>query len=270
MNTKYLAVAALSVAILNPFSVSAQGRNGVAAVVNGETIKVEEIKKVYDETPQISNKETFEVFYPKALDVWINSVVLRQGAKRTNVQNSKEYKEQLALIEKDLAGKIYLSNLVEDKISDESLSNLYEKYKSEFQSEKEINARHILVDDEKVANEIVAKLKKGEDFSKLAQEYSKEQEASLGWFTKNMMVPEFGEAAFKMRKGQYSREPIKTQFGYHLIFVDDIRTSKPMEFEKIAPQLKAVLTQQATYEVFEEINNNAKVEKYELDGKVMQ
>ena len=99
----------------------------------------------------------------------------------------------------------------------------------------------------------------------MAKTYSKEP-AELGYFTKQMMVPEFGEAAFKLKKGTYSQEPVKTQFGYHVILVEDVRASKPLELKEIEPQLKNMVTQQVIAKIFEDLRNNAKVEKFTLDG----
>ena len=103
---------------------------------------------------------------------------------------------------------------------------------------------------------------------KLAQKHSKDQ-VDLGYFTKEMMVPEFSEAAFKMNKGEYSKKPVKTQFGYHVILVEDVRASKPLTLAEVEPQLKNMVTQQAIANIFEELRNNAKVEKYTLEGELI-
>ena len=108
-------------------------------------------------------------------------------------------------------------------------------------------------------------MKKGEDFVKLANEYSKDQ-VELGYFTEDMMVPEFSKAAFSMDKGEFSKTPVKTEFGYHVILVEDVRASKPLELKEIEPQLKNMVTQQVIAKIFEDLRNNAKVEKFTLDG----
>ncbi len=171
------------------------------------------------------------------------------------------------MAKEDIARKIYLEQQVDKKISKEQINKVYDEYKKSFKSEKEIKAKHILVDNEAKANEVIAKLKKGGDFDKLAKEYSKEP-ADLGYFTKGIMVPEFGNAAFAMKKGEYSKKPVKTQFGYHVIKVEDIRDAKPQPLKKIEPQLKAMMTQSAIASVLDDVNANAKITKYGLDGKV--
>ena len=131
-----------------------------------------------------------------------------------------------------------------------------------------MKAKHILVDNEKTAKEVIAKLNKGEKFDALAKKYSKDK-PELGYFTKRVMVPEFANAAFKMKKGEYSKTPVKTQFGYHIIMVEDIRDSKPADLKTIRPQLKAMLAQNALAESFQETAQSSKVEKYSLDGQTI-
>ena len=119
------------------------------------------------------------------------------------------------------------------------------------------------------AKEVINKLQKGEDFLKLAKEYSKDQVADLGYFTAEMMVPEFSKAAFAMNKGEYSKTPVKTEFGYHVILVDDARASKPLELKDIEPQLKNMVTQKVVAEIFDNLRNSAKIERYTLEGEVI-
>ena len=84
-----------------------------------------------------------------------------------------------------------------------------------------------------------------------------------------MMVPEFSDVAFNMKKGEYTKTPVKTEFGYHVILVEDARASKPLELKEVEPQLKNMISQQAIGEVFEELRNSAKIERYSLDGSLI-
>lgn len=267
MRTKYLAAVALSALMLNSFTAQAAGKDGVAAIVNGNKITVAEIKKVYDENPQIQAQGEFETFYNQALDMWVTSALVEEAAKKANVQNSKEYKDMMAATKKDVLSKVYMRKAVHEKITDEEVKKLYEQYKKDFKSEKEIKARHILVDNEATANEVLAKLKAGEKFNDLAAQYSKEKSPDLGYFTKDMMVPSFGEAAFSMKEGQVSTRPIKTEFGYHIIAVDEVRNAKLAGYKEAEPQIKALMSQQIMMSIIQDLNNQAQIEKYSLDGK---
>ena len=271
MQKKYLFAtsAALIVLIAGAFTykVYAEKNNGIAAIVNGEQITVAEIKEAYDQNPQIKTQVPFEDFYGRALDVMVNGKLALQAATTANVQASPEYQKQLALLQEDLARQVYMDQQIAKKVTDEEVKKFYDEYVSKFKSEKEIKAKHILVETEDLAKEIISKLEgKSTNFDKLAKEYSKDQ-ADLGYFTAEMMVPEFSDAAFSMEKGTISTEPVKTEFGYHVIFVEDTRDTKPLPYENVADQIKANLSQQAVAEIIENLNTNAQVEKYDLNGK---
>ena len=268
MKNNYLALAIVS-ALAFSHNAYAEGKNGIAAVVNGEEITVEEMRIGYEENPQIKAKVPFEDFYAKALDIYVNGKLVYQAAVADDVTDTPEYKEQLKTAKEDVARKVFLEKNVKKVVTDKEVKAAYDKYKKDFKSQKEIKARHILVNSESQAKDIIAQLKKGAKFNDLAKKYSKDQAVDLGYFTQNMMVPEFGKAAFAMKKGDYSKTPVKTQFGYHIIQVDDVRNTKPLELKVVRPQIEAMLTQQAVAQVFDGLNSKAKIERYDLDGKAM-
>lgn len=270
MQKKYLlATSAIVVVLLAgvaTYKVWAEKNNGIAAVVNGEQISVAEIKEAYDENPQIKAQVPFEEFYSRALDVIVNGKLALQAATKANVQASAEYQKELAQMQEDLARKVYIDQQVEARVTDEEVKKFYDEYVKNFKSVKEIKAKHILVDTEDLAKEIIAKLDKKAKFDDLAREYSKDQ-PDLGYFTEEMMVPEFSSVAFAMEKGTYSKEPVKTEFGYHIIYVEDIRDTKPLELSAIEPQIKGNLAQKAVDDVIADLHKNAQIEKFDIKGK---
>lgn len=268
MKNNYLALALVSAAVLSS-NAYAEGKNGVAAVVNGEEITVAEVKKGYDENPQIKAKVPFDEFYSKALDIYVNGKLIYQAAVEDGIMDTQAYKDQLKTAQEDVARKVYLEKRVKAEITDADINKAYNEYKSKFKPQKEVKARHILVSSEAQAKDIIAQLKKGAKFNDLGKKYSKDNSVDLGYFTKEMMVPEFGNAAFAMKKGQISKTPVKTQFGYHIIAVDDTRTTKPLPLKEVKPQIEAMLSQQAVAKVFKDLNENGKVERYSLDGKAL-
>ena len=197
----------------------------------------------------------------------INSKLALQAANAANVQTSEEYTKELAAMQDDLARKIYIEQQIAQKVTDAEVKKVYDEYVANFKSEKEIKAKHILVDTEDLAKEIIAKLnKKSASFDELAKKYSKDQ-ADLGYFTAEAMVPEFSQAAFAMKKGTFSQKPVKTEFGYHVILVEDTRDSKPLAFEEVAEQIKGNLSQQAVGQIVADLHKNAQIEKFDLKGK---
>lgn len=270
MQKKYVFTIAAMLVVLAAgaltYKVYAEKNNGVAAVINGEQITVAEVKELYEENPQIKAQVPFEEFYSRALDVIVNSKLALQAATKANIQATPEYQKELATVQDELARKVYIDKQVAARVTDEAVKSFYDNYVSEFKSAKEVKAKHILVDTEDLAKEIIAKLDKKAKFDDLAKEYSKDQ-ADLGYFTADMMVPEFSEAAFAMEKGSYSKEPVKTEFGYHVILVEDIRDSQPLPLAEVADQIKNNLAQQAVEDVVADLRNNAQIDKYDLNGK---
>ena len=271
MKKKYVFAATAAVVVLLAgaftYKVYAERNNGIAAVVNGEQITVAEVKEAYEGTPQIKTQVSFEEFYNRALEVMINSKLALQAATAANVQASAEYQKELAVMQDDLARKVYIDQQLTKKVTDEEVKKVYDEYVANFKSEKEVKAKHILVDTEDLAKEIIEKLnKKSAKFDDLAKQYSKDQ-ADLGYFTAEAMVPEFSEAAFAMKKGTFSQKPVKTEFGYHVILVEDIRDSKPLAFEAVAEQIKGNLSQQAVGQIVADLHQNAQIEKFDLKGK---
>lgn len=269
MQTKYVALAVMGALVLGSAQARAEGKDGVAAVVNGEKITVAELRDAYNANKDIKAKYSFEDFYGKAVEVFVNGKLVYQAAKAEGIENSPEYKKQLNIAKEELARKIYLEQQVEKKISDAEVKKVYNEYKNSFKTEKEVSAKHILADSDAKAKEVIAKLNNGENFDKLAKEYSREP-AELGYFTKDVMVPEFGKAAFALKKGEYTKAPVKTQFGYHVILVEDVRDAKPLSYEKAKPQLKAMMTQGALSQIFNDVNQKGKITRYDLKGNVME
>ncbi len=262
-------VAVASFVSFKVYNANAGANKGIAAKINGETIYINDLKQSYADHPQIKDKVPFEEFYAKTLDVFVNSKLVYQAAKSAKIEETPEFERQLVIAKEDLARKLYLEKQVEQKVTEEEIKKLYDEYTAKFESQKEVKAKHILTDSEAKAKEVIGKLKKGADFVELAKEYSKDQVADLGYFTAEMMVPEFSKAAFNMNKGEYSKTPVKTEFGYHVILVDDVRASKPLELKEVEPQLKNMVTQKVVTEIFDDLRNSAKVERYTLEGELI-
>jgi len=272
MQKKYVlggvsAVIVLALGATAAFKVNAQKNVGVAARVNGEVISIEEIKKGYEDNPQIASQVPFNEFYGKALDIFVNGKLLYQAAQKANVEESSEYKEQLKTAQEDLARKVFLEKTVEEKVTPAVVQKFYEdEYVKKFESKKEMQAKHILVENEKTAKEVIAKLDSGEDFDQIAKEYTKDKTVDLGYFTEDLMVPEFTKASLQLKVGEYTKQPVKTQFGYHIILLTDIRDSSPLPLADLEPQIKNILGQQVIAETFDNLYKEGNVEKFDLNG----
>ncbi|HEY5797796.1 MAG TPA: peptidylprolyl isomerase, partial [Bosea sp. (in: a-proteobacteria)] len=159
----------------------------------------------------------------------------------------------------------YLTAEARKAATPEAAKKLYDETTKAMAPEEEINARHILVEDEAQAKAVVERLKKGEDFAKVAAELSKDpgsgkEGGSLGWFTKDRMVPEFADAAFKLTKGQVS-EPVKSQFGWHVIKLEDKRAKPLPDFAAVKPQIDQYLERKAQQDIIVALREKAKIER---------
>lgn len=274
MQKKYIFAtsAALVVLIAGAFTykVYAERNNGIAAIVNGEQITVAEVKEAYDQNPQFRANAKFEDFYNYALDIMVNAKLALQAATKANIQATPEYQKQLAAVQDEIARQVYLDQQINAKITPAEIKKAYDEYVAGFKSSKEVKAKHILVQTEDLAKEIIAKLDSKEaNFDELAQKYSDDQ-PELGFFTEEMMVPDFSKAAFAMEKNTYSKEPVKTEFGYHVIFVEDIRDSQPLPLEALEEQIKGNLARKAVEQIVTGLTQSAQIEKFDLNGKKIE
>ena len=160
-------------------------------------------------------------------------------------------------------------NVLIPEPADEACRRYYAAHKQEYRIGERVRARHILVPTETEAKTILAEVKKGTDFAELAKQKSKDPGAAaeggdLGYFSKEQMVPEFSEAAFKLEKGQVS-EPVKSQFGWHIIKVEDKRSKPVPEFEKVKDQVETYVMRKSQGEFIAKLRESAKIER--LDKK---
>ncbi|MBR1755993.1 MAG: SurA N-terminal domain-containing protein, partial [Alphaproteobacteria bacterium] len=158
MQKKYLFATTAAVVVLVAgaftYKVCAEKNDGVAAIVNGEKITVAEIQKAYNENPQLK-QVPFEEFYSHAVDVMVNSKLALQAADKENIKQSPEFAEQLKAMEDDLARQMYLDKRVEQSVTDEEVQKIYNEYVAKFEPQKEVKAKHILVDTEEQAKEVI-------------------------------------------------------------------------------------------------------------------
>lgn len=163
-----------------------------------------------------------------------------------------------------------MNRVIEKQITEEAIRRRYEEFAKANPAKEEISARHILVQTEAQAREVIAELGKGVDFAELAKTRSidpagKQQGGDLGFFSREEMVPEFSEAAFKMKDGETSRAPVRSQFGFHVIRVEARRTaSQPME--EVRDKLVSEMSQEIMSGVVSNLRKNAKIEVFNLDG----
>ena len=196
----------------------------------------------------------------------IDMQLIVQAADAKKLGDNDEFKRRLNYARNKLLMERYLQTEGRAAVSDAALHDLYQQVTKEMAGEQEIHARHILVASEDDAKAVFEQLRKGADFAALAKEKSKDPSSSeggdLGYFTRDRMVPEFADAAFKLQVGQIS-DPVKTEFGWHIIKLEDKRTRPMPEFDKVKDQLENMVARKALSEQVTKMRNEAKIEQLE-------
>jgi len=194
----------------------------------------------------------------------VDVVVLSQAAEQQKLADRPDVKHRLTFDRNRLLMESLLQDAGKAALSDAAEHEVYDEAIKQVKGEEEVHARHILVPTEDEAKTILAQLKGGADFATLAKEKSKDPGASeggdLGYFTKEQMVPEFADVAFRLDKGQIS-DPVKTQFGWHIIKVEDKRIKPTPTFEQVKPQLENYVAHRAQAQLVDNLRKTATIER---------
>ncbi|SSC71481.1 unnamed protein product [Ciceribacter sp. T2.26MG-112.2] len=199
-----------------------------------------------------------------ALSGAIDVKLLAGNADGEGLKDDAEFKKRMAFIADRELHNIYFKKHVVDAVTEDDVKARYEKEIAALPKQEEVSARHILVKTEEEAKAIIADLDAGKDFIELAKEKStdpnKSEGGDLGYFTKGRMVPEFEEAAFAMEKGTYTKTPVKTQFGFHVIKLEDKRDAAPPAYETVAQQVRQLVMRDKYLEIIEKAKAEQTVE----------
>jgi peptidyl-prolyl cis-trans isomerase C len=191
-------------------------------------------------------------------------IMVAQVAEQKKLADNADFKRRLSFLRKKLLMGYGLQDAVKSALTEEAFRQTYEDAVKSIGGQEEVRARHILVESEDEAKAIVEQLKGGTDFAALAKEKSKDPGAAdggdLGYFVKEQMVPEFAEVAFRMYPGQTSN-PVKSQFGWHVIRLEDRRQKKPPEFDAVKDQIEQFLAQKTQTEFVTKLRETAKIER---------
>jgi len=243
----------------------------VVARINGFEVHRSDIEEAARGLPPQVQRQPPDKIYMAILDQMVGTTLVAQAARKAKFQDDPEVKRRLVLVQDQVLAQLYMNRLIEKGMSDQKLKAAYDKYVKDAPPREEVNARHILLANEADAKAVIEQLKKGADFATLAKEKStdpagKTSGGDLGWFTKDQMVPEFADAAFKLKKGEITETPVKTQFGWHVIKVEDRRTASTPSFEQMKPQLTDMVAREMVQEKMKELKASAKVEVFNGDG----
>jgi peptidyl-prolyl cis-trans isomerase C len=242
----------------------ASGSDPVIARVNGVDIKQSDLALAEEDVGGDMQSASPEAKREQLIAYLADIVMVTQAADKKKLGDNPEFKRRLAFLRNKLLMGFGLQEASKAALTEEALQQTYDDAVKSMNGQDEVRARHILVENEDEAKAIVDQLKGGADFATLAKEKSKDPGAAdggdLGYFTKDQMVPQFSEVAFKMYPGQLSN-PVKTQFGWHVIKLEDKRTKQPPEFDKVKDQIEAYLARKAQTEYIAMLRQSAKIER---------
>lgn len=244
----------------------ASASDPVIARVNGVDIKQSDLALAEEDVGADMQAASPEAKREHLISYLADIIMVTQAADKKNLADNPDFKRRLAFLRSKLLMGYELQEEAKTALTDEALKQTYDEAVKSMSGQEEVRARHILVEGEDEAKAILEQLKGGADFAKLAKEKSKDPGAAeggdLGYFTKDQMVPEFADVAFKMYPGQLSN-PVKTQFGWHVIKVEDKRIKQPPEFEKVKDQIEAYLARKAQSDFIAKLRQSAKVERFD-------
>ena len=249
-------------------SAAAAAKGPAVATVNGKAITKSRVDLIAEQGARSGRPDTPESRKAIIDQLALQTVVADEAIKK-GLDKSPEFAEQIDAVRQNILANAYVQDFIKSNpVSDDSLKAEYERIKATITG-TEYKARHILVEKEAEARDIIARLKKDPGaFAKLATEKSKDPGSKanggdLGWFDPSGMVPEFGAAVGKLEKGKITEAPVKTQFGYHVIQLEDSRPVEAPPFEEVKPQLAQQLQQQNLKKQLDDLKAKAKVEMVE-------
>ena len=255
--TKFLLIITLSSANAK------EPKKVIVATVDNHVITAQDVLNATKKLPQKIKEKPLSEIYPKIVNELINQHLITKQAYKDKLDQQKEIINILKKNKDQIMVKYWLNNFITNNTSEKKVQDFYTKYLENFKTFKEYNASHILVKKEDEALQIIKKLKVKSEFSKLAKSYSigpsKQNGGNLGWFRSGQMVKEFEEAILKLKKGTITKKPVKTQFGYHIIILNDIRNSQPKKISEIKQTIIERIKQNSLSNLEKQLRKNKSI-----------
>jgi peptidyl-prolyl cis-trans isomerase C len=242
----------------------------IVATVDGAEVHRSEVEAVAASLPEQMRQMPMQMLYDMLVDRVIDFRLLSNEAEQRDIADDPAAQAALAQARAAVLRDVLVRRVIEEGTSEDKLHALYEEKKAEdgFAYE-EVHTRHILLKEEDEAKAVIEQLDGGADFAEVAKEHSIGPSApaggDLGYITREQVVPAFGDAAFALAAGETSKEPVQTQFGWHVIGVVDRRNVEPT-FEETEPQLRQDLARELVTSLVEELRAGAEIERFNVDG----
>lgn len=241
------------------------------AIVNGTKISKKDVDNAIKELGQKLEGVDKKQVFPLVVDQIINEKLLDDASAAAKIDESADFKKRVEILKAQLVKQMYFERLLKSKVSQEQVKAAYDKFEKENKGKIEVHARHILVPSEEEAVQAIKDLDAGAKFEEIAAKRSSGPNArsggDLGWFLKDEMIPAFSEVAFKMKPGTYSKTPVKTELGWHVIKLEEKRERQVPRFAEVELAIRSQLSQQALKAVVSDLRSKADVKLFDENGK---
>jgi peptidyl-prolyl cis-trans isomerase C len=263
LSTRAACIAVLLSGLISSLALSQD--DPLIAKVEGVEIHQSDVTMAEEDLGQNTQQMTADAKRDYAVGYLTDVILASKAAEAKKVTEQKDFKSRIAFIRRKLLMEMLLIAEGKAAVNDAAMQKVYQEAVKQMSADQEVRASHILVASEDEAKAILAEVKKGTDFAELARQKSKDpgaasQGGDLGWFGKEQMVPEFTEVAFKMEKGQVS-DPVKTQFGWHIIKIEGKRSKPVPEFDKVKDQIETYVMRKAQADYVAKLREGAKIER---------
>ncbi len=245
--------------------------NTIVARVDGAELHLSDVEAAQQNLPPQAQKLPLDQIYPILLDRLVDGALINEAGRKEHLDQDPDLQRRLKRYEDRLVQEAYLNRAIKDAETEDRLKARYQTFVKEKAGHEEVHALHILVKTDAEAKSVIAELDKGADFTTLAKKYSIDPGAGsggdLGYFGHDDMVKEFADAAFALPAGQYTKTPVKTEFGWHVIKVEDHRVSTPPSFDEARQEVSQLVAHDVVDAKLKELRGSAKIETFGLDGK---
>ena len=264
-------IVALALVFLSGPDAVAQNQisEGTVATVDGIAITYNDVSLVEDELMAVYGQLPEEQRFQTLVGYMVNRILASEAAKKAGLEKDADVAKIKAFMERKALQDVYIAKMLMERVREEDVTAYYGKEIVNGPVEEEVRARHILLDNREAADAVVADLENGADFAALAKERSKGPSGpsggDLGYFSKQSMVPAFSDAAFKLAAGETS-PPVQTQFGWHVIRVEDRRNRPVPPFDQVRDQIYQLLISEAQRDIYDEMRAKASVDLVDMPG----
>jgi len=237
----------------------------LVAKLNGEDIYLDEVLRLVEKLPDEIRQQPLETYFDRLVDDIVDSRLAATAGNEAGLTNDERVIEQMSIAAQRVLAEAWINSELRKSITDEAVQQAYDIFVADEQSRHEVRARHILVKEKTEAEAVISELQGGADFAELAKKRSTGPSGpnggDLGYFPRGAMVPAFENAAFALAAGSFTQTPVQTQFGWHIILVEEKRIAEAPTIEELAPQLRQNLISQNLGRLLDSLRANAKIER---------